>query len=296
MLIASTLPAPPTVRSLAAARRRATLVRIAVCAPALLLVLAIVVVPIGWLFFLSFRDGQGFTLHHYARMLANPGYAMSLETTLLVSGFVTIAATVLAYPVAYLLAALDGWRGRLLLVVVLVPLWTALLVRTFAWLVLLQRTGPLNGALLALHLIAEPLPLTNNFAGTVIAMTHVMVPFMVLPLVAAMRAIDRRLIWAAQSLGASEWRAFWGIFFPLSLPGLFAGAVLIFVMSLGYYVIPAFLGGGRILMWSMKIESNVNTYPDWGAASALDVVLLLIALAILGTCSRLVAVALRRAG
>jgi ABC-type spermidine/putrescine transport system permease subunit I len=116
-------------------------------------VLFIVVVPVGWLFFLSFRDAQGFTLHHYVRLLANPGYAASLQTTLLVSGVVTIATAILAYPVAYWLATLDPRRARLLMLVVLVPLWTALLVRTFAWLVLLQRTGPLNNALLGPGLI-----------------------------------------------------------------------------------------------------------------------------------------------
>jgi ABC-type spermidine/putrescine transport system permease subunit I len=182
------------------------------------------------------------------------------------------------------------------MLVVLVPLWTALLVRTFAWLVLLQRTGPVNNALLGLGLIGTPLALVNNFTGTVIAMTHIMLPFMVLPLLASMRAVDRRLLWAAESLGATGSRAFRDIFFPLAAPGLLAGAVLIFVMSLGFYVIPAFLGGGRILMWSMKIVGNINIYSDWGAASALGVVLLLVALVLLWCCRRLVQTAMRQGG
>jgi ABC-type spermidine/putrescine transport system permease subunit I len=293
MSVATSTAAAP---DLARAHRRATLARFAACMPALGLVLLIVIVPVGWLFFLSFRDAQGFTLHHYGRMLANPGYAASLETTLLVSGAVTLATAILAFPVAYWLATLDPRRARLLMLVVLVPLWTALLVRTFAWLVLLQRTGPVNNALLGLGLIATPLALVDNFTGTVIGMTHIMLPFMVLPLLAAMRGVDRRLLWAAESLGASKLRAFWGIFFPLAAPGLLAGAVLIFVMSLGFYVIPAFLGGGRILMWSMKIVSNINIYSDWGAASALGVVLLLVALAVLWCCRRLVQAAMRQGG
>jgi ABC-type spermidine/putrescine transport system permease subunit I len=162
--------------------------------------------------------------------------------------------------------------------------------------VMLQRTGPLNQALIRLGVIDEPLALVNNFTGTAIAMTHIMVPFMILTLLAMMRSIDGQLIRAARSLGASGAEAFWTVFFPLSLPGLLAGAVLIFVMSLGYYVIPTFLGGGRILMWSMKIESNINVYPDWGAASALGVVLLVIVLVLLWLCRFLVATVARRMG
>jgi putative spermidine/putrescine transport system permease protein len=282
-------------RRLARARRSAAAAKAWACAPALGLVLALVVIPVGWLFFLSFRDADGFTLRHYARMIANPGYALSLETTLWTAAVVTVVTTLLAYPVAYLIAARDGRRAMALLIVVLVPLWTALLVRTFAWMVLLQRTGPINAALRNLGLINEPLDLTNNLTGTVIAMTHIMVPLMVLSLLSGMRAVDRRLLWAAKSLGASDFRAFRDVFFPLSAPGLAAGAVLIFVLSLGYYVIPAFLGGGHVLMWSVKIVSNINVYADWGAASALGVVLLAIIVAILWACRALLRVLVRQA-
>jgi putative spermidine/putrescine transport system permease protein/spermidine/putrescine transport system permease protein len=281
-------------RSLRAALH-ADLVRSLSCLPALGLVLFIVVAPVGWLFFLSVRDDQGFTWRHYQRMLDNPGYATSLSTTLLVSAIVTVLSAVLAYPVAYFLRSLRGAAARIVLIVVLLPLWTALLVRTFAWLVLLQRHGLVNNLLVAAGAIAAPLELVNNQTGTVIGMTHVMIPFMTLPLLAAMEAIDPALIRAAESLGASRTRAFWGVFFPLSLPGLLAGGVLIFVMSLGFYVTPAFLGGGRVLMWSMKIETSIDRYTDWGAASALGVVLLLITLAILWAGRRLVAAIARSA-
>jgi putative spermidine/putrescine transport system permease protein len=250
-------------------------------APALALILLVVVAPVGWLFALSFRDDHGFTLRHYARMIDNPGYALSLETTLVVSAIVTLLSSLLAYPIAYFLRSLRGGAARLGLVVVLLPLWTALLVRTFAWLVLLQRHGLVNSLLSDIGVIEAPLELVNNTTGTVIGMTHVMIPFMVLPLLASMRAIDPRLLQAAESLGAGRTRAFWTVFFPLSAPGLLAGGVLIFIMSLGFYVTPAFLGGGRVLMWSMKIETSIDRYTDWGAASSLGVVLLLIVLAIL---------------
>jgi ABC-type spermidine/putrescine transport system permease subunit I len=269
-------------------KAREVLTKLLPCLPAIGLILLIIVAPAAWLFFLSFQDEHGFTLRHYQRMFDNEGYATSLETTLLVSVLVTLISAMLAYPVAYTLRSLRGGPARIVLIFVLLPLWTALLVRTFAWLVLLQRHGLINNILIGLGAIPAPLPLVNNTTGTVIGMTHVMIPFMTLPLLAAMQAIDPRLLQAAESLGASKSRAFWGIFFPLSLPGLFAGSVLIFVMSLGFYVTPAFLGGGRVLMWSMKIETNIDRYTDWGAASALGVVLLVITLAVLWVCRKLV--------
>jgi ABC-type spermidine/putrescine transport system permease subunit I len=260
---------------------RVDFTRAASCLPALSLILFIIAAPVFWLFFLSFRDDNGFTLKHYQRMVNNPSYLASLETTLLVSAIVTVLSAILAYPVAYYLRSLRGVAGRLVLLVVLLPLWTALLVRTFAWLVLLQRHGLVNNLLIGIGVTNAPLELVNNTVGTVIGMTHVMIPFMTLPLLAAMQGIDPRLVQAAESLGASETRAFWSVFFPLSAPGLLAGSVLIFVMSLGFYVTPAFLGGGRVLMWSMKIETSIDRYTDWGAASSLGVVLLLITLATL---------------
>jgi ABC-type spermidine/putrescine transport system permease subunit I len=142
----ATKPQPSSAIRRARQWRAAT--ALAACAPAFGLIFLIVVVPIGWLFFLSFRNSEGFTLHHYARMLDNPGYALSLETTLLTSALVTIFSAVLAYPVGYFIAAQEGGRANVVLLLVLVPLWTALLVRTFAWMVLLQRTGPINAALL----------------------------------------------------------------------------------------------------------------------------------------------------
>jgi putative spermidine/putrescine transport system permease protein/spermidine/putrescine transport system permease protein len=271
-----------------------TLIRVFACAPALTLVAFVLVAPVGWLSWLSVRDSHGFTFRHYARMLANPGYAASLETTLEVASLVTVLSGVLAYPVALQLARLSGWRARLVLVIVLLPLWTSLLVRTFAWLVLLQRHGLINSTLLALGVIAAPLELVNNLTGTVIGMTHVMVPFVVLPLTAALQAVDPLLYRAAQSLGASRWRAFWGVVFPLSLNGVLSGVTLVFVMSLGFYVMPSFLGGGSLRMWSNRIQTNIEVYPDWGAASALGVVLLTVTIAVLALSWRLMKLVLVR--
>ena len=286
---------PKASPRLLALHRRTTLIRALACAPALSLIAFVLIAPVGWLSWLSVRDPAGFTLRHYARMLANPGYAASLETTLEVAALVTLLSSVLAYPVALLLAGLRGWQARLVLVIVLLPLWTSLLVRTFAWLVLLQRHGLINSALLALGLVGAPLALVNNLTGTVIGMTHVMVPFVVLPVTAAVQAVDPLLYRAARSLGANRWRAFWGVVFPLSLNGVLSGATLVFVMSLGFYVMPSFLGGGSLSMWSNRIQTNIEIYPDWGAASALGVVLLTITVAVLALSWRLMRLVLARA-
>jgi putative spermidine/putrescine transport system permease protein/spermidine/putrescine transport system permease protein len=285
---------PPASPRLHAWRRRRTLIRVLACGPALALVAFVLIAPVGWLSWLSVRDANGFTLRHYARMLANPGYAASLETTLEVAALVTLLSGVLAYPVAVLLARLSGWRARLVLVIVLLPLWTSLLVRTFAWLVLLQRHGLINSTLLALGVIDAPLALVNNLTGTVIGMTHVMTPFVVLPVTAALQGVDPLLYRAARSLGANRWRAFWGVVFPLSLNGVFSGATLVFVMSLGFYVMPSFLGGGSLRMWSNRIQTNIEVYPDWGAASALGVVLLTVTIAVLALSWRLMKLVLVR--
>jgi ABC-type spermidine/putrescine transport system permease subunit I len=167
------------------------------------------------------------------------------------------------------------------MIFVLVPFWTSVLVRTYAWLVLLQRNGLINGWLQSLGLIDEPLQLAHNLTGSIIGMVHIMLPFLVLPLYASMKSIDLDLVRAAVGLGATPRRAFWTVFFPMSLPGLFAGVVLVFVLSLGFFVTPALLGGGRVQMLAQRIESTITLYSNWGAASALGVVLLLVTLALI---------------
>ena len=159
--------------------------------------------------------------------------------------------------------------------------------RTYAWLVLLQRRGLINTWLSDLGLIGRPLQLVHNFTGTTIGMVHIMLPFMVLPLYASMRAINPDYMRAAANLGASPVKAFWQIFVPLSLPGLVAGIVIVFVLCLGFYVTPALLGGGRVMMWSMQIEPT-SPLRNWGAASALGVVLLVLTLGILWLLGRVI--------
>jgi len=183
----------------------------------------------------------------------------------------------LGYPLCYWLTKMKDRTASILMIFVLVPFWTSILVRTYAWLVLLQRKGIINSSLVSLGIIDEPIQLAHNLTGSIIGMVHIMLPFLILPLYATMRGIDTDLVRAALGLGSTPRKAFWHVFFPMSLPGLFAGIVLVFILSLGFFVTPALLGGGRVQMLAQRIESTITIYSNWGAASALGVVLLLLA-------------------
>lgn len=290
MVAAAAQPAAnagPNVDALIAAERTERRGILALCSPAALVVSVILFLPVGWLFWLSLLDRKGaFTAANYERLLG-PVYVKTFTTTFEVSITVTVICVLLGYPLAYLIAQLPRRASAIAMMTVLLPFWTSLLVRTYAWLVLLQRRGLVNSWLTDLGLTDEPIRLVHNFTGTVIGMTHIMLPFLILPLYASMKAIDGDYIKAAANCGASPNKAFWQITFPLSLPGLAAGVTLVFVLCLGFYVTPALLGGGRIQMWAMRIESNVALYANWGAASSLGVVLLIVTLGLLWLFSRL---------
>jgi putative spermidine/putrescine transport system permease protein len=246
---------------------------LALALPALLVVLLLIVLPVGWLAWQSVYH-DGFTLENYRRILSEDIYWRSFLLTFEISLLVTGLALLLGYPLAYAAhAAPKGWRVLILALVVL-PFWTSVLVRAYAWLALLQRTGVINQLLQYLGVIDEPLALVHNTLGTVIATVHILLPFMVLPLYAAMEKIPPDLMQAGASLGAGPAHAFRRIFLPLSLPGILAGSTLVFVLCLGFYITPELLGGGRTLMVSMLISRNVELYNQWGAASAVGVVLL----------------------
>ena len=267
-----------------AARERAVLAALA--SPAFLILGGLLFIPAGWLFWLSFYDETGLSLANYRRLVTEPAYLSVFEVTLELSLLVTVLAVCLGYPLAYMIAKLPGRAATICLTLVLVPFWTALLVRTYAWLVLLQRRGILNTLLLKWGLIDQPLALVHNFTGTAIGMLHIMIPFLVLPVYANMRTLDRDYVRAAASLGATPAGAFWRVYLPLTFPGLAAGTVMVFVICLGFYVTPQFLGGGRVTTVSMKIQQNVTTYVDWGAASALGVVLFMLTAGIFWLASR----------
>ncbi len=256
--------------------------------PALLVVVAIIVIPVGWLFYLSFIGGDGEpSLEHYRKMIEYKSYARVFLITFQVSLLTTLICIALGYPLAYFLAHLPPRWAGIFMLTVLLPFWTSLLVRTYAWLVLLQKKGLLNEFAISMGLWETPIKLVHNLTGTLIGMAHIMLPFLVLPLYGAMRKIDRDLMHAAANLGASPVHAFWKVYFPLSLSGLVAGSLIVFVLCLGFYVTPAVLGGGRVVMVSTQITAILEHQFDWGAASALGVVLLLATLAILYLAARL---------
>lgn len=248
--------------------------------PGLLLIAVIALAPISWLFWLSFRGAAGFTGEHYLRLL-HPTFLYALETTFELAFLVTAICIVLGYPLAYAISEARPRIASVMLMLVMFPIWTSLLVRCYAWLVLLQRRGLINNWLIDLGIIERPLQIMHNFTGTTIGMVHVMLPFMVLPLYGSLRGISRDYVRAAASLGASPFKVFWQVLVPLSLPGLAAGSIIVFVLCLGFFVTPALLGGGRVTTWSMQIERNITYYADWGAASALGVVLLAMTLGII---------------
>lgn len=255
--------------------------------PAILLVLVILVIPVGWLFFVSFigADGQ-FSMENYERMITRKSYFRIFITTFKISLFATALCILIGYPLAYFMSQLPNRIANLCMITVLLPFWTSLLVRTYAWLVLLQKRGLVNDWAISLGLWDEPIKMVHNMTGTLIGMVHIMLPFLILPVYSAMKQIDRDLLKAASNLGASPRRAFWTVFFPLSTPGLFAGALMVFVLCLGFFVTPAVLGGGKVIMVSMKIVSNIELFVNWGAASALGVVLLTLTVFVLWIASR----------
>lgn len=257
-------------------------------APALVLVGLLLLVPLGWLAFQSIRSDGGFTLAHYARFLNDSAYWRSFLQTFRIAFLVTLACVILGYPVAYLAAKLKNPWSVVVLALVVLPFWTSVLVRAYAWMILLQRTGLINSLLMSSGLISSPLPLVNNEFGVVMATTHILLPFVILPLYATMQKIPPELSMAGASLGATPFRVFMQVFLPLSLPGLIAGMVLVFVLTLGFYITPELLGGGRTYMVSMLVNLNINVYHEWGAASSISVVLVACVFLIFRIVSRII--------
>ncbi|WP_371225781.1 ABC transporter permease [Roseovarius sp. 2305UL8-3] len=257
--------------------------------PALLIVLVILVIPTGWLFYVSFIGADGsFSMENYERMIKRKSYARIFQTTFEVSLLTTGLCILIGYPLAYFMSQLPTKWANLCLITVLLPFWTSLLVRTYAWLVLLQKRGLVNDWAIGLGLWDEPIKMVHNMNGTLIGMVHIMLPFLILPAYGAMRAIDRDYMKAASNLGASPTKAFWTVFLPLSTPGLLAGSLMVFILCLGFFVTPAVLGGGKVILVSMKIVSNIELFVNWGAASALGVVLLVLTMAVLWIASRFI--------
>jgi putative spermidine/putrescine transport system permease protein len=200
---------------------------------------------------------------------------------------VTLACLLLGFPVAVLLTRVQGRTGDWLMALVMLPFWTSLLVRTAAWVVLLQREGLINSALMKLGLVAEPLTLIYNRTGVLIAMTHVLLPFMILPLYNVLRQLPPNTMRAAASLGAPPLAAFLRVYLPLAAPGIGAGALMVFIMALGYYITPALVGGGGDQMLSYFVATYTTETGNWGMAAALGLVLLATTLGLYALAHRL---------
>ena len=282
--VAKTLHNANTLKS---EERRENLTFLGLSMPAVFAIFIVVFLPVLWLSSLSFYNAAGeLSMENYARIFESALYRRTFVVTFQISITVTLICVLLGYPLCYWLTKLPDRTAAILMIFVLVPFWTSILVRTYAWLVLLQRNGIINSSMISMGIIDEPLQLAHNLTGSIIGMVHVMLPFLILPLYATMRSIDTDLVRAAVGLGSSPREAFWNVFFPMSRPGLFAGIVLVFILSLGFYVTPALMGGGRVQMLAQRIESTITIYSNWGAASALGVVLLLLALVMIWLMNR----------
>jgi putative spermidine/putrescine transport system permease protein len=247
--------------------------------PALGFLAVVFVYPVLQLLWLSLVDRDGaLTGAHYARLAATPVYAQVLLITFKIAAWTTGLCILGGYPVAYVLAtAGPRWRGVLTLCVLL-PFWTSFLVRTFAWIVLLGRNGAVNGLLQAMGVIDAPAELIYNFTGVMIGMTHALMPLGVLTMVAVMESIDPNLGRAAATLGARGGQAFWRVYFPLSLPGVAAAGLLVFITALGFFITPALLGGRRETMITQIIIEQVQDLLNWAFAGAISLLLLVSAM------------------
>jgi putative spermidine/putrescine transport system permease protein/spermidine/putrescine transport system permease protein len=248
-------------------------------APAIVIVGISAMAPVLWILRQSFLTLAGkATLGNYENILSSDLTWSSLRVTLALSLSTLFACIALGVPLALALASANRRVANRALILIMLPLWTSILVRTYGWLVLLRRDGLINSMLTSLGVIDQPLPLVYNFTGVLIGMTHYMLPLFVLPVYAAMRDIDGNVVRAAASLGAGFWRCVATIILPLSFGGIASGSMIVFIYTLGFFITPAVLGGGKVNPIAIRIERTLSTFQDWGSASALGMLLLLFVL------------------
>lgn len=253
-------------------RRAATAVIMAAPLAALLLLF---VLPMLQLLWLSFSSDSGFTLDNYWE-LGRPIYIRLTLYTFNISLLITVLCVAIGYPLAYLISRIGGALSRWIALFLVMSLWLSILTRTYGWVALLQRKGVINSMLVSSGITDQPLPLLYNPFGVVVGMLHLLLPFMVITLLPTFRSVDDSLIRASLCLGASPLRTFLKVFVPLTLPGVVAGSILVFVLAIGYFVTPAILGGGRSSTIAMAIKNQVLTLVDLPLAAATSVTLLVI--------------------
>lgn len=268
--------------ALAADARRERRFFLSLSLPALIIVGLAAILPILWIIRQSFlTTGGEYTVGNFEKVLSS-GLTWSALVTTLELSFGTLAVCILlGVPLALALASARPRVANLLMAFVMLPLWTSILVRTYGWLVLLRREGLINAALTGSGLTAEPLPLVYNFTGTLIGMVHYMLPLFLLPVYAAMRDIDANLVRAAASMGATLGQVIRTVIMPLSAGGIFSGSIIVLIYTIGFFITPAVLGGGKVNPLSTRIERTLSTFQDWGSASVLGI-LLLVLMALIG--------------
>jgi len=247
---------------------------------------------LGLLFFLPVLrllslSVEGGTIAHFQKLITGDLYVTVFIETFRIATIVTTITLFLAYPVAHVLSTSSPRWMLIGMAFLMLPFWTSVLVRTYAWMILLGRNGIVNQALLAMGLVNKPAALMFNTTGVIIGMVHVLLPYMVFPIYSAMLRVDRDLMLAAEGLGASSWSVFYRIFLPLTLPGVVAGTALVFIISLGFYITPALLGGGKVIMIAVLIEQQVRQFLEWGFASALSIVLVVAAVVVFAVLNKL---------
>jgi putative spermidine/putrescine transport system permease protein len=255
--------------------------------PALILMLAFYAFPIAEVLWISFTEPEP-GLGNYERLFTSGAVQRVWMTTLRICVITTVITLLAGYVVAYALSSASPRMQRWMFLFVLLPLWISVLVRAFAWVTLLRRQGLINEALMGAGLIDEPLRLIWNEFGIAVGMVHYMIPYAVLPLYASMRDIDPRLVPAARGLGATRLQAFRGVFLPLTRPGIIAATVLVFIFSLGFYVTPAILGGGRTLMIAEYIKLQILDLIRWGVGTMMASTLLIAIFLMLWIMSRVI--------
>ncbi|MCW2309379.1 ABC transporter permease [Rhodobium gokarnense] len=246
--------------------------------PMLALLALVFIGPLLWFFAMSFGDllerGLSGGLTYAAKVLSSRAVVDAFVTTLRISVIVTALCLLFSYPLAYFLTRASKLAFNLVILCVIVPYFTSVIVRTYAWMALLGSKGMVNETLIALGLTGQPLDLLYNERGILIGMTYVLMPYTVLTLYAAMKSIDPRLMQAARGMGASSFYAFWTIYFPLSIPGVVSGGLIVFILSLGYFITPALMGGPGDVMIAMQIQHEVEIMLNWPLAAILSLTLL----------------------
>jgi putative spermidine/putrescine transport system permease protein len=234
----------------------------------------------------SSLNAPDLSLQYFVDAFTDPSFVPVLTRTFTIALQVTLCVAILGYPVAYaMLLAPERWR-KVIAVLIVLPIWTSTLVRSYAWIVILGREGVMNQFLLGTGLADEPIQFLYTRAAVLIGLVHVMLPYFVFPLYGVMTRLDLRLVGAARSLGASRTRAFFAVFFPLSLPGVASGCILTFVLAIGFFVTPALLGGLEEITYVMQIERQVNVLLDWNLAAAMSIILLVATMTLIAVFGR----------